>query len=102
MAQAPIDLSATAAGTAPVIFGSDRDDASGYSVASAGDINGDGFDDLRTVLAICERHGGNRVIGDLAVERLAKGKKDEADLFRLAESHPEVRALLPEELRRQL
>jgi hypothetical protein len=34
--------------------------------------------------------------------RLSKRKKDEADLIRLAEDYPEVRALLPEELRRQL
>lgn len=166
-----------------------------YNAASGG-----GFDDLQTVLAICERHGGYCVIGGLAVNtyvrpvytmdadlviaadklpfvraelaaldfavqeetwslnvqhpgselriqftrdpryqgfiaaavpgrvlgcdarvaalpdlvagkvmawsdpkrRLSKRKKDEADLIRLAESHPEVRALLPEELRRQL
>jgi hypothetical protein len=163
-------------------------------------VSGGGFDDLRTVLAICERHGGYCVIGGLAVNtyvrpvytmdadlviaadklpfvraelaalgfavqeeawslnvqhpgselriqftkdpryqgfiaaaiparvlgceakvaalrdlvtgkvlawsdpnrRLSKRKKDEADLIRLAESHPEVRALLPEELRRQI
>ncbi|MDD2764610.1 MAG: hypothetical protein PHE83_11610 [Opitutaceae bacterium] len=34
--------------------------------------------------------------------RLSKRKKDEADLIRLAEDYSEVRALLPEELRRQL
>lgn len=34
--------------------------------------------------------------------RLSKLKKDEADLIRLAEDHPEVRPLLPQELRRQL
>lgn len=34
--------------------------------------------------------------------RLSKRKKDEADLIRLAEDHPDVRPLLPEELRRQL
>lgn len=34
--------------------------------------------------------------------RLSKRKKDEADLIRLAEDHPAVRPLLPEELRRQL
>lgn len=163
-------------------------------------VSGGGFDDLRTVLAVCERHGGYCVIGGLAVNtyvrpvytmdadlviaadklplvraelaalgftvqeetwslnvqhagselriqftkdpryqgflagaisarvlgcdakvaaisdlvagkvmawrdpnrRLSKRKKDEADLIRLAESHPEIRALLPEELRRQL
>lgn len=34
--------------------------------------------------------------------RLSKRKKDEADLIRLAEEYPEVRALLPESLRQQL
>jgi hypothetical protein len=34
--------------------------------------------------------------------RLSKRKKDEADLIRLAEEYPEIRPLLPEELRRQL
>ena len=34
--------------------------------------------------------------------RLSKRKKDEADLIRLAEEYPEVRALLPEGLRLQL
>ncbi len=34
--------------------------------------------------------------------RLSKRKKDEADLIRLAEDYPEVRPLLPDELRRQL
>ncbi len=34
--------------------------------------------------------------------RLSKRKKDEADLIRLAEECPEARALLPDELRRQL
>lgn len=34
--------------------------------------------------------------------RLSKRKKDEADLIRLAEDYPEVRPMLPDELRRQL
>jgi len=43
----PVDLVAIAAGTGGfVIFGQDGDDLSGTSVASAGDINGDGYDDL--------------------------------------------------------
>jgi Ca2+-binding RTX toxin-like protein len=42
-----IDLATVAAGTGGfVIHGQDPGDASGYSVASAGDLNGDGFDDL--------------------------------------------------------
>jgi Ca2+-binding RTX toxin-like protein len=44
---APIDLTTIAAGTGGfVIHGQDASDNSGYSVASAGDINGDGFADL--------------------------------------------------------
>jgi Ca2+-binding RTX toxin-like protein len=44
---AEIDLANVAAGTGGfVIHGQDADDQSGYSVASAGDINGDGFADL--------------------------------------------------------
>ena len=41
-----IDLAALPIGAGTVIFGAERDDKSGYSVASAGDINGDGYDDL--------------------------------------------------------
>ena len=44
---AEIDLAAVAAGNGGfVIHGQDAGDHSGYSVSSAGDINGDGFDDL--------------------------------------------------------
>ncbi len=44
---APIDLATIAAGTGGfVIHGQDADDLSGFSVASAGDVNGDGYDDL--------------------------------------------------------
>ncbi|MCA4917827.1 MAG: FG-GAP repeat protein [Roseomonas sp.] len=44
---AAIDLATIASGTGGfVIHGQERDDRSGYSVASAGDINGDGFADL--------------------------------------------------------
>ena len=41
-----IDLAALSLGAGTVIFGAERDDRSAYSVASAGDINGDGYDDL--------------------------------------------------------
>ena len=42
-----IDLVNVAAGNGGfVIHGEDADDASGCSVSSAGDVNGDGFDDL--------------------------------------------------------
>src|SRR5262245_58802383 len=44
---AEIDLAAVAAGNGGfVIHGEDASDQSGHSVSSAGDINGDGFDDL--------------------------------------------------------
>ncbi|MCA3277213.1 MAG: FG-GAP repeat protein, partial [Roseomonas sp.] len=44
---APIDLATIAAGRGGfVIYGEDVYDGSGFSVASAGDVNGDGFDDL--------------------------------------------------------
>jgi hypothetical protein len=33
--------------------------------------------------------------------RLSKRKKDELDLLRIAEAHPELRELYPAELRRQ-
>ena len=47
MALTPIDLTVIAAGTGGfAILGQDTSDESGFSVASAGDINGDGFDDL--------------------------------------------------------
>jgi hypothetical protein len=42
-----IDLVNVAAGNGGfVIHGEDTNDRSGWSVSSAGDINGDGFDDL--------------------------------------------------------
>jgi hypothetical protein len=34
--------------------------------------------------------------------RLSKRKKDELDLIRLAEAHPDLRSLYPRELREQL
>jgi hypothetical protein len=44
---AVVDLSNVANGTGGfAIFGQDVEDTSGWSVASAGDLNGDGFDDL--------------------------------------------------------
>jgi hypothetical protein len=47
MALLPIDLTTIAAGTGGfVINGQSTGDYSGISVASAGDVNGDGFDDL--------------------------------------------------------
>lgn len=56
---ASVNLSAIAAGTGGfVIHGQNSNDRSGQSVASAGDINGDGFDDL-IVGAVGGRAAGN-------------------------------------------
>ncbi len=41
-----IDLGALVAGQGTTIFGADASDQSGVSVSSAGNVNGDGFDDL--------------------------------------------------------
>jgi hypothetical protein len=41
-----IDLAALTAAQGITIFGADGGDQSGFSVSSAGDVNGDGFDDL--------------------------------------------------------
>ncbi len=57
---AAIDLVNVAAGIGGfVIHGADADDQSGHSVSSAGDINGDGFDDLIIGALLCRRsrHG---------------------------------------------
>ena len=37
-----------------------------------------------------------------ATRRLSKRKKDELDLIRIAESHPQVRSLIPAEITKQL
>ncbi|MCA3358333.1 MAG: FG-GAP repeat protein [Roseomonas sp.] len=52
---APVDLAAIAGGTGGfVLRGQDENDYAGWSVASAGDVNGDGFADL-----IIGAHGGD-------------------------------------------
>jgi hypothetical protein len=50
-----IELSAIAAGTGGfVINGESVDDLSGSSVSSAGDVNGDGLDDLNWYCLVCQ------------------------------------------------
>ncbi|MEI8383067.1 MAG: integrin alpha, partial [Planctomycetota bacterium] len=46
LAGTTIDLAALTAAQGTTIFGADAADNSGFSVSSAGDVNGDGFDDL--------------------------------------------------------
>ena len=60
MAVSPINLSAVAAGTGGfVINGQSANDRSGFSVASAGDVNGDGFDDLIVGAYFADPAGGS-------------------------------------------
>src|SRR5262245_27832231 len=61
-----IDLTNVAAGTGGfVIYGQDAGDRSGVSVASAGDINGDGYDDLIIGARYADGAGNTRnVAGD--------------------------------------
>ena len=41
------------------LSGVEADDRSGYSVASAGDVNGDGFDDLIVGAALADPNGNS-------------------------------------------
>ena len=58
----PLELSALDGSNGFVINGIDSDDFSGYSVSSAGDVNGDGFDDL--------------IIGGLGADRAAMASRE--------------------------
>ena len=61
MAQFPanIDLSSLNGTTGFKLSGAAADDQSGFSVASAGDVNGDGFADLIVGARLADPHGGN-------------------------------------------
>ncbi len=54
-----LDLSTLNGTNGFVLEGIDADDFSGYSVSSAGDINGDGYDDV-IIGALMPIHGGRR------------------------------------------
>jgi hypothetical protein len=54
------------------------------------------------VASLCDLVTGKTLAWNDPNRRLSKRKKDEADLIRLAEEYPKVRALLPDALRRQL
>jgi hypothetical protein len=58
--QSPIDLSNL--GTAGItLFGAEAGDRSGYSVSGAGDVNGDGFDDLIVGAGLADASGNGRL-----------------------------------------
>jgi FG-GAP repeat len=82
-----ISLTDVAAGTGGfVIHGQDASDRSGYSVASAGDINGDGFDDLIIGAPFADGPGNTRsYAGDsYVVFGKASGFAAEVDLVAVA------------------
>jgi Ca2+-binding RTX toxin-like protein len=84
---AEIDLAAVAAGTGGfVIHGQEVGDTSGFSVASAGDINGDGFDDLVVGAVLGDGPGNTRAgAGDsYVVYGKASGFAAEIDLAAVA------------------
>ena len=55
---ADIDLGSLAPTDGFALYGADIDDHSGFAVSSAGDINGDGFDDLIVGAYLADGAGG--------------------------------------------
>jgi len=55
-----IDLATLTAAQGTTIFGADAGDNSGYSVSSAGDVNGDGFDDLLIGAYLADASGNGK------------------------------------------
>ncbi len=66
-----IDLAALTAAQGTTIFGADAGDQSGISVSSAGDVNGDGFDDL--LIGAFRAHGSGNIKSDAGESYLIFG-----------------------------
>ena len=65
---AVIDLASLTSSQGTTIFGADETDRSGFSVSSAGDVNGDGFDDMLIGAAFADAQGNTKSgAGDIYV-----------------------------------
>jgi len=78
------DLGALPAGAGMVLQGDKVLDAAGYSVSSAGDVNGDGIDDL-LVGALLTDFGDPATAFSLGTVYVVFGKADPADVVNLAD-----------------